>query len=69
MRGNVNGDPANGIDVSDLTYLVEYLFAGGNMVPCTKEADINGSGGIDVADLTYLVSYLFGGGPAPAACP
>ena len=28
-RGNVNGDPAGSIDISDLVYLVDYMFNGG----------------------------------------
>lgn len=65
-RGDVNSD--GGVDVADLTYLVDYLFGGGPPPPCLKEADLDGSGGVDVSDLTYLVDYLFGGGPAPVAC-
>jgi hypothetical protein len=61
-------DQSGGVDVSDLTYIVDYLFGGGPPPPCLKEADVDGSSGVDVADLTYIVDYLFGGGPPPAAC-
>ena len=55
--------------MSDLTYLVSYLFKGGPPPPSPEEGDVNGSGGINVSDLTYLVNYLFKGGPPPPACP
>ena len=69
IRGNVNGDPGDQINVADLTYLVSYLFKGGPAPPCFEEGDVNGDGKINVSDLTYVVSYLFKGGPAPADCP
>ncbi len=74
IHGNVDGlgNSDGWINVSDLTYLVAYVFAGGAEPPCPVEADVDGSGqsgGLaDVADITYLVGYLFQGGPEPPAC-
>ncbi len=74
-RGNIDGIvmPAGPIDVSDLTYMVDYLFSGGPPPPCDEEGNVDGlvgpSGPIDISDLTYLVAYLFSGGPEPPACP
>lgn len=68
IRGNVDGDAGDKVNVSDLTYLVSYLFKGGPEPPCFEEGDVNGHGTINVSDLTYLVSYLFKGGPAPPPC-
>lgn len=65
-RGDV--DSSGGVDVADLSYLVDYLFRGGPPPSCLKEADVDGSGGVDVADLGYIVDFLFRGGPAPVAC-
>jgi len=65
-RGDADGNGS--INVTDLTYLVNYLFFGGPAPPCEEEGDVNGSGAINVADLTYLVDYLFFGGPAPPPC-
>ncbi|MDF1545084.1 MAG: agmatine deiminase family protein [bacterium] len=62
--GDINGD-AVGPDVSDLTYLVDYLFGGGTAPPDFIAADIDGSEAIDISDLTGFVDYLFGGGPSP----
>ncbi len=71
IRGNVDYDPGDSIDISDLTTLVDYMFNGGSTPLCIEEANVDGdtSETIDVTDLTYLVDYLFGGGPAPPACP
>ncbi len=69
--GNADGIVGAGgpVDVADLTYLVEYLFAGGPPPPIIEAANMDGvtgpGGPIDVADLTYLVAYLFVGGPPP----
>ncbi len=75
IRGNANGDGAENVNISDITYLVEYLFGIplGPIPPCPNEADVNSSpnGAINISDITYLVEYLFGVplGPAPPACP
>jgi hypothetical protein len=61
--GNVDGDPNDVVDISDLTALVDYLFAGGhNISDCAGENDVDGSGQVDISDLTMLVDYLFLGG-------
>jgi hypothetical protein len=72
MRGNVNNLPGDVIDISDLVYLVDYMFTGGPAPTCGAEANVNGLGpddGLDISDLVYLVDYMFTGGPPPAACP
>lgn len=68
VRGNANGDPGDEINVSDLTYLVDYLFQGGQPPECFEEADFDGDGMVNIADLTRMVDYLFRGGPGPAPC-
>ena len=71
IRGNADGDIYQSLDVSDLTYLVDYLFRGGNAPWCNEEGNADGSldEQINVADVTYMVDYLFGGGPPPPSCP
>ncbi len=70
--GNVDGlvGPGGPVDVSDLTYFVDYLFRGGPLPPVLLAANVNGQSGpggpLDIADLTYLVDFLFKGGPEPA---
>jgi len=70
--GNVDGLPGTGpvTNVSDLTYLVAFLFQGGPPPPDEAAANVDGSssggGLVNVSDLTYLVAYLFQGGPPPS---
>lgn len=82
MRGNIDGDPDHNIDISDLVYLITYMFQQGPPPVCDMpdvpgcsehyyiEADVNGDGICvpDISDLVYLVSYMFQGGPAPVDC-
>jgi len=69
LRGNVDYDPADVIDISDLVYTVDYMFVGGPEPDCFPEADIDGTGIHDISDLVDLVDYMFNGGPPPYPCP
>lgn len=66
----ITGDMNNsgGLDISDLVYLVDYMFTGGPAPLCPQASDINASGALDISDLVYLVDYMFTGGPAPISC-
>ncbi len=74
-RGNADGivGPGGPIDVTDLTYLVNYVFKGGEAPGCPDEGNVDGvnTAGVPVTvdDLTYLVDYVFKGGAIPVACP
>ena len=71
IRGNVNDDPLDYADISDLTALVKFLFDSGEPPICPEEANIDGdvAESLDITDLTYFVDYMFAGGPPPPACP
>ena len=75
IRGNIDADPDDRIDISDLVYLVDYMFSGGDEPTCWKEANVNGDfmgdllKQVDIDDLVYLVDYMFTNGPEPPACP
>ena len=69
IRGNVDYDPEDDIDIGDPVYLVDYMFTGGPAPECFEEADMNGDLAIDISDLVLLVDYMFTGGPEPVACP
>jgi len=64
--GDANADAKP--TVSDVVYLINYLFKGGPVpkcIPFTSCADANGDGKISVSDVVYLINYLFKGGPPP----
>lgn len=73
ITGNIDGDPEETVDVSDLLYLVDFMFLQppGEAPVCLDEANVDGLDGIDVSDLLYLVDYMFVNppGPPPVACP
>ena len=64
IRGNVNGDVLDEIDIGDLVKMVNFMFEGGLPPLCIEEANINASTGIplvDISDLVSLVAYMFQG--------
>jgi hypothetical protein len=71
IRGDINHNGSQP-DVSDLVYLVTYMFDGGSPPVCEDpvgsgyypEADINSDGSIpNISDLVDLVTYMFMGCP------
>ncbi len=70
IRGNVDGDEQQTIDIADLLYLVSYMFNDGPEPPCMKEANVDGDifEQVTIDDLVYLVDYMFGSGPPPPVC-
>ena len=70
FRGNVDGDSDDIIEITDLIYLVQFMFQDGPEPPCMKEANVNGGifGEIDIEDLIMLVNYMFQDGPEPVEC-
>ena len=73
FRGNVNGDAEDKLNISDVTYLINYLFGipNGPESPCPPEANVNGDpdGKINVSDVGYLTAYLFAIPPIPPPPP
>ena len=57
--GNVDCDPLDQVDISDLTRLVDYLYVSFEPLCCTPEANTDGQPGIDISDLSWLVDYLY----------
>jgi len=71
FRGNVDGDPYDDCDISDLVFLVNYMMGDpmGPPPPCPQEADVDGSGDINIADLIYLAEFMYdANGQMPAPC-
>lgn len=70
MCGDANssgGDPA--VDIDDVVYLINYVFAGGPEPLPLEAGDANCAGDppIDIDDIVYLINYIFAGGPEPCA--
>ena len=64
QRGDVDFDGR--VVVSDLTYLVSYLFGGGeDPRPIATSGDYSCDDAVNVSDLTLMVKFLFQGGGAP----
>ncbi len=66
--GNIDNDPNDVIDVSDLSAMIDFLFHQGPPSVCTDEQNVDAQGGVDIADLTKLIDYLFASAPLPP-CP
>ncbi len=57
--GNVDCDPLDGVDIGDLTTLIDNLFITFTPLCCEAEANCDGAGGVDIGDLTALIDNLF----------
>ena len=59
---------ANGaISVSDVVYVIRYIFTGGPAPTPPSAADADCSGSISISDVVRLINYIFAGGTAPCA--
>jgi hypothetical protein len=68
LRGNIDSDSLDLINIADVTYLIDYLFQGGPAPICPKEADVSADDMINIVDLTWLIEFLFQGGQPPEPC-
>lgn len=58
---NGDSDCSGAVDIDDVVYLIQYIFAGGN--PPYGNPDC--TGGVDIDDAVYLINYIFGAGAPP----
>ena len=63
--GDVNGDCA--VDISDVVYLIAYIFSGGLPPSPLLAGDANCDNMVDISDVVYLIAYIFSGGAEPCA--
>lgn len=67
MCGDASAD--NVVNVSDVVYLISFIFSGGPDPSPYVAGDGDCSGVINVSDVVYLLNYIFASGPEPcAAC-
>ncbi len=71
IRGNVDNDVLEQIDISDLVFLVDFIFSSGTIPICLEEANIDADieEKIDISDLVFLVDFIFNSGVTPNNCP
>jgi hypothetical protein len=63
LHGNANCDEE--IDITDVIYIIAYLFKGGESPSPFEAGDANCDGKVNVSDVVYLINYFFKGGPPP----
>lgn len=61
--GNADGNGV--VNVSDVVYLLNYIFAGGLPPYPVEMGNVDCNGLVNISDVTYLLAYIFGSGPAP----
>ena len=58
------------VDIDDVVFLINHIFAGGPAPDPPEAGDVDCSGAIDIDDAVYLIAYIFSEGPPPCAlCP
>jgi hypothetical protein len=61
--GDANGDGYT--NISDVVFLINYIFLGGMAPQPLMVGDNNCDGSINIGDVVYLIRYLFSGGQTP----
>lgn len=63
-----DADGSGSYDISDVVFLIAFIFSSGQAPNPSCLGDADGSGSIDISDAVYLISYIFSSGSAPH-CP
>ncbi len=63
LVGDVNRDAS--INLSDIIYIVNYVYKAGSPPNPLSLGDVNGDSKINLGDIIYLINYIFKGGPPP----
>lgn len=66
VDGDVDGNGT--ITISDVVYLISYIFSGGPAPDPMSAGDVDCSSNITISDVVMLINYIFAGGPQPN-CP
>ncbi len=63
MMGDANTSGA--IDISDVVFLINYIFGQGGAPYPYRQGDVNCDRGCDISDAVYLIQYIFSSGSVP----
>lgn len=64
-----DADASGSVTVSDVVYLINFIFSGGTAPQPLASGDADCTGFITISDAVYLIAFIFSGGTAPcAAC-
>jgi hypothetical protein len=66
LSGDADGNGS--IDISDVVFLIGFIFGGGLPPVPLARGDADCSTEVDISDAVFLISYIFGGGSAPHSC-
>ncbi len=59
LVGDIDGSGSLPMNIADLVYLVDWIFAGGSPPICPQSADCDGDSTVDIADLVCWVEWMF----------
>lgn len=59
LKGDTNGDES--VNISDVTFLIDYLLSGCQTSFHTENADLNTDGDVTISDVTALIDSLLSG--------
>ena len=65
--GDINSDTV--MNILDITFLVNYLYKGGEAPQDVSACDVDLSGSVNLLDVTYLIRYLYLNGTVPCPMP
>jgi len=60
-----DADASGAVDIDDVVYVIQYIFAGGSQPDPYESGDTDCSGAVDIDDVAYLINYVFANGPIP----
>lgn len=63
-----DADHSSRVDISDVVFLISYIFAGGAAPNPLIAADTDCDGSVDIADAVRVIQYIFGSLPSPCIC-
>ncbi|MFH1893185.1 MAG: M12 family metallopeptidase [Candidatus Zixiibacteriota bacterium] len=66
VDGDADGNGA--VDIDDVVFSIEYIFAGGQPPIPYEAGDADCSGTVDIDDVVYLIEFIFAGGSPPEDC-